>query len=85
LVRRVGGLADTVVDASDDAVRAGRATGFSFDAANASALEGAVQRAVQAKRQPELWRSLMHTAMAQDYSWSGAARRYVALYEAIAR
>ena len=33
LVRRVGGLADTVVDASDDAVRAGRATGFSFDAA----------------------------------------------------
>ena len=84
MVRRVGGLADTVVDASDDAVRAGRATGFSFDAASAAALEAAVQRAVQAKRQPELWRSLMHTAMAQDFSWSGAAKRYVALYEAIA-
>jgi starch synthase len=84
LVRRVGGLADTVVDASDDAVRAGQATGFSFDAASAAALEAAVQRAVQAKRQPELWRSLMHTAMAQDFSWSGAAKRYVALYQAVA-
>jgi len=82
LVRRVGGLADTVVDASDEAERA---TGFSFDAASAAALEAAVQRAVQAKRQPKLWRTLMDTAMAQDFSWSGAAKRYVALYEAIAR
>jgi len=85
LVRRVGGLADTVVDASDDAVRAGRATGFSFDTASVSALGAAVQRAVRAKQQPELWRGLMRSAMAQDFSWSGAAKRYVALYEAIAR
>jgi starch synthase len=85
LVRRVGGLADTVVDASADAVRAGRATGFSFETASASALEAAVQRAVQAKGQPALWRKLMHTAMAEDFSWSGAAKRYVALYEAIMR
>jgi starch synthase len=85
LVRRVGGLADTVVDASDEAVRTERATGFSFDAASAAALEAAVQRALQAKRQPELWRGLMRTAMAQDFSWSGAAKRYAALYEAIAR
>lgn len=85
LVRRVGGLADTVVDTSDEAVRGGRATGFSFDTATAAAVEAAVQRAVQAKRQPELWRGLMRTAMAQDFSWSGAARRYLALYETIAR
>ena len=85
LVRRVGGLADTVVDASDEAVRGGRATGFSFDAATVSSLEAAVQRAVQAKRQPELWRGLMRTAMAQDFSWSGAAKRYLALYDTITR
>jgi len=85
LVRRVGGLADTVVDATDEAVRGGRATGFSFDAATASALEATVQRAVQAIRQPELWRCLMRTAMAQDYSWSGAAKHYLALYDGIAR
>ena len=86
LVRRVGGLADTVVDASDDAVRAERATGFSFDAASAAALGGrACGARCRAKRQPKLWRALMHAAMAQDFSWSGAAKRYVALYDAIAR
>ena len=84
LVRRVGGLADTVVDASDEAVRSQRATGFSFDAATPAALEAAVQRAVQAKRQSDLWHGLMRTAMAQDFSWANAARRYLALYESIA-
>jgi len=84
LVRRVGGLADTVVDATDEAVRAGRATGFTFDAADASALAATVQRAVQALKQPDVWRGLMRTAMAQDFSWSGSAKRYLALYEAIA-
>ena len=84
LVRRVGGLADTVVDASDEAVRSQRATGFSFDAATPAALEAAVQRAVHAKRQGDLWHGLMRTAMAQDFSWSSAARRYLALYESIA-
>ena len=84
LVRRVGGLADTVVDASDEAVRSQRATGFSFDAATPAALEAAVLRAVHAKRQGDLWHGLMRTAMAQDFSWSSAARRYLALYESIA-
>jgi len=84
LVRRVGGLADTVVDASDEAVRSGRATGFSFDAATPAALEAAMVRAVQTLRQPEVWRKLMATAMAQDFSWEGAAARYMALYAGIA-
>jgi starch synthase len=83
LVRRVGGLADTVVDASEAAVREGRATGFSFEASTPAALESALQRAVQAHAQPELWRRLMVTAMAQDYSWDGAAQRYMALYRGL--
>lgn len=84
LVRRVGGLADTVVDASDDAVRSGRATGFSFDAATPAALEAAMERAVHARQQPALWRQLMVTAMAQDFSWEEAASGYMALYASIA-
>jgi starch synthase len=83
LVRRVGGLADTVVDASEAAVRDGLATGFSFDASTPAALESALQRAVQAHAQPELWRRLMVTAMAQDFSWEGAAQRYMALYRSL--
>lgn len=81
VVRRVGGLADTVVDASDDAVREDRATGFSFDAATPAALDGAIQRAITAYADPPRWQQLMQRAMAQDYSWDGAAQKYVALYQ----
>jgi starch synthase len=42
-------------------------------------------RAVQAHRQPVLWRQLIETAMAQDFSWEGAATRYMALYASLAR
>ena len=80
VVRRVGGLADTVVDASADAVAADRATGFSFDVASPAALEHALQRTIEAFSQPLLWRQLMLRAMAQDHSWEGAARKYMALY-----
>ena len=85
VVRRVGGLADTVVDAGADAVAADRATGFGFDAASPAALEHALTRTIDAFQQPLLWRQLMLRAMAQDHSWEGAARKYVSLYgEAVA-
>jgi starch synthase len=80
LVRRVGGLADTVVDASDAAVSAGTATGFAFDEASTPALLGAARRALQAYRKPPHWRALMQTAMRQDFSWRRAAGAYAALY-----
>ncbi len=80
LVRRVGGLADTVVDADERALREGRATGFSFDAATPAALEAAIERAVGLFGQPDRWRALMRSAMFQDFSWDGAARRYLDLY-----
>ncbi len=80
VVRRVGGLADTVVDASDEAVQADRATGFSFDAATPAALDTAIQRAIAAHAEPARWQGLMRRAMAQDFSWTGAAQKYMALY-----
>jgi starch synthase len=86
LVRRVGGLADTGVDASGDAIREGSATGFVFDAAAPAALEHAIERLVQAYREPAGWRAIMQRAMAQDFSWDHAAGQYLALYrDVIAR
>ena len=84
VVRRVGGLADTVVDASEEALASARATGFVFEAATAAALDAAIHRAIDLHAQPERWRRVMTTGMLQDNSWQGAARRYVALYESIA-
>ena len=80
VVRRVGGLADTVVDASEEALLADRATGFSFDAATPAALDAAIQRAIAAYADAPRWQRLMRRAMAQDFSWRGAAQQYVELY-----
>ena len=83
LVRRVGGLADTVVDATDTAVAAQRATGFIFEAATPAALVGALERAVAIYHQPEAWQALMQVAMAQDFSWRESARRTMDLYRTL--
>ena len=80
LVRRVGGLADTVVDADEAAVAQGRATGFLFDAATPGALERCVLHAVQAHADAPRWAALQATAMGQDLSWQGPAREYMSLY-----
>ena len=80
VVRRVGGLADTVVDASAAAVKADLATGFMFGAATSSALVQALRHAVSAYGQSALWRQLMLRGMAQNFSWDAAASRYMALY-----
>ncbi|MFZ2652824.1 MAG: glycogen synthase GlgA [Burkholderiaceae bacterium] len=85
VVRRVGGLADTVVDATPQALGEDQATGFAFDAATPAALESALHRAVQAYRTPAVWRQLMLRGMAQDFSWAEAARKYVAMYEELLR
>jgi starch synthase len=85
VVRRVGGLADTVVDATPQALKENRATGFVFDAATPLALEGALHRTMQAYREPQTWRQLMLQGMAQNPSWEQAARKYLALYADVLR
>lgn len=80
LVRRVGGLADTVTDTNHDTLQADSATGFSFGAATVAALNEAISRAVQAFEDQTLWRGLMQRAMARDYSWEQSSKRYLSLY-----
>jgi starch synthase len=82
IVRETGGLADTVVDCTPDALAAGRATGFRFLARTADALRESVQRALSLYRdQPDDWLRLMQTAMRQDWSWDHSAAEYERLYE----
>jgi starch synthase len=77
VVRRTGGLADTVVE-FDPARRAG--TGFLFDAFSVEALLDAARRAASAYRQPALWKALVRNAMTEDFSWEASAREYATLY-----
>ena len=80
VVRRVGGLADTVTDTSDATLVAGQTTGFVFDAATPGALLACVARGIQRYREPAQWAALCRTGMAQPLSWDGPARDYLALY-----
>jgi len=84
VVRRVGGLADTVADDVGLAARA-PATGFVFDEATPLALERAVLRAVAVHQDPVAWKARSAAAMAQQLSWHGPARAYLDLYAAVLR
>jgi starch synthase len=79
VVRRVGGLADTVLDlAEGDA-----STGIVFDDATGAAMADAMTRTVALYRDTEAWRRMVLRGMAQDFSWGPPARQYMALYRAL--
>ncbi len=80
LVRRVGGLADTVVDASAVTLAEGTATGFAFDEASPAALLATATRAERLRREPRVWLYMMRRAMTRDFLWEASARRYRELY-----
>jgi starch synthase len=81
IVRRTGGLADTVVDATPGNLAAGTATGIVFETASGHALLNAVRLALSLYRQDSVWPRMITSAMAADFSWERSAREYVALYE----
>jgi starch synthase len=71
LARATGGLIDTVQDG---------VTGFLF----ADDLAEALRRALAVYREPARWQAMQRAAMACDFSWPAAARRYADLYQRLA-
>jgi starch synthase len=80
VVRAVGGLADTVVDATPAALAEGNATGFCFGGEHAAGLLAATRRALALYADPQRWRRLQVAGMRQDFSWRASAQGYEALY-----
>ncbi len=83
LVRRVGGLADTVVDVNGDNLAADRATGFVFNDAARHELAGRIRDACGFFRDENAWRQVQKRGMHQDFSWDGSAAHYEALYRGL--
>src|SRR5215471_8309429 len=83
IVSRVGGLADTVVDAEDAAIAGGAATGFKFGPATPENLAGALRVANVLFQDKVAWRRLQRNGMLTDVSWSNRASRYAALYHEV--
>jgi starch synthase len=77
VVRRTGGLADSVVHAD---IARGIGTGFLFNDYDAGGVIWGVSTALDAFAKPAAWRRLMQNAMAQDFSWSRQILHYEALY-----
>lgn len=76
LVRRVGGLADSVAGLDSAAP-----SGIHFENSDAGGVIYALRRACELYAQPEIWRQMQCTGMSRDWSWTHAARRYLALYQ----
>ena len=81
LVARTGGLADTVIDASPAALRAGVATGVQFSPVTQVELTAALLRLCALYREPKSWARMQRNAMKQPVDWADSAAEYAALYE----
>ena len=83
LVRRTGGLADTVVGATPATLADGTATGFMFDQPNGWALGEAINRTLALFQDPAGWRQVQRRGMMAEFGWAGPARAYLDLYATI--
>ncbi|MEO0912985.1 MAG: glycogen synthase GlgA [Pseudomonadota bacterium] len=84
LVARTGGLADTVIDANNAALRAGVATGISFSPVSAEALAQAFLRLISLYSERDTWLRIQKRAMQHPVGWDASAKEYDVLYTGLA-
>jgi len=77
VVRKTGGLADTIQDSGSDA----KGTGFWFKEYHTKELLQAIERALESYKDRKKWEMIQKNGMSQDFSWDKAAKRYVELYQ----
>jgi starch synthase len=86
VVAAVGGLRDTVHDPGDEALAAGKGTGFAFEYVDAPGLQWALERAARMFRErPQAFAAVRRAGMMRDSSWNASAREYVQIYRAALR
>ncbi len=81
LVRKTGGLADTVFDVDAEP---GRGNGFVFEDYTTDALCRTIDRAIARwqQRSPDWW-DMVRRGMTQDFSWEQSAKAYHNIYESL--
>jgi starch synthase len=78
VVSPTGGLADSVIDAT---LHPDTGTGFVMSAATETGLQEAVQRAIEAWRDPVQWQRIQANGMRSSFGWEQSAARYLAVYQ----
>ncbi|KAK3138178.1 hypothetical protein QOZ80_5AG0365530 [Eleusine coracana subsp. coracana] len=87
IVRKTGGLNDSVFDFDDETIPMELRNGFTFVNADEQSFNGALERAVNYyNRKPEIWKQLVQKDMRIDFSWDSSASQYEEIYQrAVAR
>jgi starch synthase len=83
LVHRTGGLADTVIDASDANLKDGSASGVHFSDADVGGVVYGVRHGLELLADGAITARLRSTGMRRDFSWTQSAQRYLALYASL--
>ena len=83
IVRKTGGLADTVTDSLPTTLADKTASGIVFSEASASALLEAIKRTLILYSMPDTWKKMQTNAMNKNFSWQRSAQEYLELYEKI--
>jgi starch synthase len=81
VVRRTGGLADTVVDATPQTLEEGSASGVQFEHADAGGVLYGVRRALELLANKSQCIGLRRAGMTRDFSWRASAQAYLDLYQ----
>lgn len=85
IVRRTGGLADTIVPFKPTTAQLRQASGFHFIEPSSDALLNAVLLALEVFKDRKAWQSLVEAGMRKDVSWGYAAKQYEELYRVVQR
>lgn len=81
VVRRTGGLADTIIDCTEESMQDKTATGFVFEEYTPQTFFACIKRALDFFGDTKKWQRLMKNGMEQDWSWGASAKKYVELYK----
>ncbi len=80
VVRKVGGLADSVENFESESQSLQTATGFVFAAYSKELLAETIEKALGVYQQPHIWSQIVRNGMSRDWSWTRSAHQYVAVY-----
>lgn len=81
VVRKTGGLVDTVFDVDYSTLPEEARNGYVFDYPDNQGIDSALDRAIRCwYDNPDVWRKLMIRVMKQDYSWDKPSEKYLEIY-----
>ena len=80
IVHNTGGLADTVINATQENVENTIASGFVFYDPSRHALKSTIMHALHLFSKPLVWQQIQKSGMQQDFHWKNSAKQYLEIY-----